>query len=611
MTQTIVLKKLAAFAKTRHTAQHSELENRRRSQRLNPKFMERLKPLQATLKKNHDELVTTLDDGHCFSLSLNYGIQHYFGKRVWWKGVLQHVATSDNQPDSLTKTIVIRGGAPTKKRKTSGELIALAMNAVLSIQGHRKYLPTGIGQDNILNPDGCIEYLDKGVIYSIKSHKQIAGTFSKNKLIDILKSDNFQKTIILVHSGFHTIYLGQMTESIWVIYDPNYKHKNIETMDKQGTLKECVDEAIKVQESTALCLEFASFDPDKKFTLPVWSNMIETDFESLVKGDGFLQVCEYHPMELLAWLDEVDQSPETRDRAVKNFKNIFTRKWGNGNGLEEIVGDNEKILLQMLKMGKESFYYESMRLNILKALAEKNENTNVALVAFIRYRPRDLLAILDFVVTDNASLVAVMDLFNAVNDKNISVWSRVDQFDSLLKGKLLNFLVTKMTGVDYNYFAALPSGGINFMVLLLKALLLKLPVKGVDHGFEAVIQKHPEVLPAIVKLGLTTTYGFAWLKLAFSTRRDFSKQGNWEKLSSATEKTRVMELLVEHIGQMDEKTLNEQLKSLPTNGQGSSAEWMLDRRATRSLSLTAFLQKEILVSLQRFTPVSAVSMKIK
>jgi len=72
-----------------------------------------------------------------------------------------------------------------------------------------------------------------------------------------------------------------------------------------------------------------------------------------------------------------------------------------------------------------------------------------------------------------------------------------------------------------------------------------------------------------------------------------------------------MELLSEHIHQMDEKTLKQQLKNLPNNIGDSTSPWMLERRVTRSLGLVAFLQKEIGTSLQRFTPAPAVSMEIK
>lgn len=622
MTQTIILKKWTAFSKIKKLEYHRELEKKRKRKRFRTELaVEKLKFQQKQLKKDNDHLVKKLKVGHCFSFSLNYGIQHRFGKRLFWKDVLQKNATWDENPELLTQIITLPHASPNTKKETLGDWIDFMMNAVIPMQGEEIFSPANITQYNMLNPrllpslkknerKSYVEYLHNGVIHSIQTYEIVAGTFSKEKLIDILSEHSLRQAIILVNGELHTLYLGWNAGLRWLLYDPNNDHRCIEKMEIHGTLEKCIDEIFHLL-GNALSFQIASFDPNIKFELSAWKKIVETDFDSLVKENGILQMADYTPDKLIIWLEKMDQSSDSRNSAVDQFKHVFTKPWGESNGLRTIINCEKNILTILLKMAKNSVYYETMSNNIAAALKENDnweEEQQIVLVTLISEHPSHLLPMLDFLVKDEKSLISTLDLLTEKNEKSETIWQIIDRNALPYRCEVINFFIKKMTGIDYNFYKNLPqpSEGV-FSERLLSALLLKLPFKNIDHGFEVIIHTMPEILPIIVKFALATSAGFDILMQAFYTRSNYARQNNWEKLSSNAIKTTVMNLLSQHIHQMDEERLNKQFKKLPAHLSQNTSRWILDCRATDSRSLAAFLQQEVAIARLRFKPAPRIA----
>lgn len=608
MPQTILLNRFSVF---------SEMNSEQKTTAIGRKNAE------VKREKRQADIAASLEKGHCFSLSINYVAHHHFGNRRWWKSLLHTIATWDGNQKTLNTPVFLTDASFDNTEingRLLGKLINRAMNYVLPLQSSEKLslIPEHIGQENMLAADAIsvaecqdkksyFEYLHNGKIYSIMQNRKAAGYLPKQLLLDIFSEENLKNCLILIYSDDHAIGLAFITGSTWLIYDPNYDHTNPDAMEKTGTIEQSLDEAIRIL-GNALTFEFASFDANPVLTLSAYEEAMKADFSVLLSHGGLFHCAKYLPNELIACLEEAYHSPETRDRVIERIKNLFTTKWNDSNGLISILRRDERVLLLLLKIGKESVHYDEMRLNLMTALAAQDAKESMVLVYLIKHT-ESLIPVLDFLVTDKASLVFVMNLF-AMNQKDgVPIWSLLNAEES---EQLVNFVLSKMTDNDFDFYGQIPSSENNspFPEILLAFMRFKFANNIGETVFEIVLKKTPEVLPVIAQLVLGIPDGLDLLTDFFYSRLSFSSQDNWQMLSNRpVEKQAIMQSLVQHIHQMDLETLTKNYQKICVK-EGGVSGW-LNRSGQKSSGFSVFLRKEIARELESYKLDSHMTKKRK
>ncbi len=526
MTQSVILDKFKDFAKLKYKLHYDEFEEQKKSA-ADDAAREKIQLQQDELTKYHELLIKIFSSGHCFGFSLAHAAMAKMGKVKWWETLLKKVASWDGKSDSLANEIILPDAETVAGKKvTLEELFERAMYYVAPNQCPKNptppYKPKGMNQSNILSPSGFIsekdptkrnsyfEYLDHGVIRTIQKRKWIAGNFSKKQLIDILDEKQCKDSIIQVYNGDHAIRMGY-DGSNWIVYDPNYDH----TEDKNdpdkpiqfiGTKEECIGEVIRIL-GTALCFEFASEDPNKKYDFPAYEKLTQTDLPSLCAGNGLFQLAAESTNELFSYLEMAEKSFLLRDAILAGCKNSFTKHFiCSGNSLKSIMGNDHRLLPKLLNLGKNSCHYADMHANIIEALLDKGSDGNPPLKYLATYAPENIAPLLDFIVKDNFSLEFMLERFMDSDKDNKNTWSILSDGHKKI---IANFFMKKILGVDENFYDKIPSANtLEFPHLLLKILLLKQSV-----GIKASTNKYtlpvnienitpaalPDILTDIVK----------------------------------------------------------------------------------------------------------------
>jgi len=575
------------------------------------------KKIQVKREKRQIDITASLERGHCFGFSLNYVAHHHFGKRIWWKSLLNAITKWDGTEKALNKPVYLPDVSPESTEvngRMLGKLINRAMNYVLPTQAFENLslLPDSIDQENVLGVDAIsvgegqnkksyFEYLHDGKIYSIKQHKKIAGCLSKKLLLDIFNEESLKNCLILIHSHSHTIGLAFIAESTWLIYDPNYDHAQPDAMEKTGTIEQCIDEGIRilgdgcVPDSASLTIEFASFDSDPILSLSAFEEAKKSDFMALFLRKGFFHCAKVLTSELISYLEEAYHSPETRDRVIETMKDQFACQWSNGNGFWSLLWCDDSVLLQLLKMGKESIHYDDMRRNIMMAIAAYDKKKTMVLANFIKYTD-SVISILDFLVTDKTSLIFVMNLFT-VKQSGDFIWSLLKVEE---KEQLVNLFLSKMTGVDFDFCGKMSSSENTtaFPELLLGFMNFQLDNYTKKTVFEIILNKTPEALSSMVQLVLGLPDGFDRLTEFFCMRSSFSNPDNWYRLSFCPVAQAIMTLFVQHIHQMDLATLTKNHDKICVSECGVYG-W-LNRSGQRISGFSLFLKRELMRELASY-----------
>src|SRR5690606_11244650 len=103
----------------------------------------------------------------------------------------------------------------------------------------------------------------------------------------------------------------------------------------------------------------------------------------------------------------------------------------------------------------------------------KDSNDDTNLTYLINMMPENLLAMLEFCIKDSASFISIMNLFMAVNKENVSAWQRLNDSAPQIRKDIVNFLIKKLTGIDYDFYANVASPDkLSFPELLLQGLMV-------------------------------------------------------------------------------------------------------------------------------------------
>ncbi len=629
MTQDVILKKFIVFSNIQYAKHQAEWEDKKKLTS-NPEELKKISDQQADLKKNHDKLIKALEQGYCFGFSVVDGAMHWDGMLLWWRSLLQTIAVWDEKPESLKKRIVLpseknervpekyKNTSFYKKRRKLEQLTDRAMNYVVLSQcdGGLSFAPKLMHQGNFLKPDGFKseknpaknksyhEYTNHKKIFTIKNRKVITGHFTHKQLCDIFtKKNKLGRSMIFVHGSDHTIRMTQVG-SVFFIYNSNYDHTKVETMQFQGTRKECMAEIVKTL-GNALCFEVVSYHSKNKITLPVYDKMVESNLFSLFEGCGIFSMARYTPDELLVHLKKAEFSPSLRDGIIERCKNFFSYQFRYDlNSLQSMMENNSRILPLVLRLAKSSPYYEEVRLDIARALIGKDNKNNPPLVALIKYAPQNIIALLDFLLKedDKTALLLIFNLLTDTNKKDLPLWSVLNKVPQH-KEKIFNFLLKKMTGIDFDFYAKIPMGSsLSFPELLLKAFTLELNSGIKGQVLQAVLLRIPEVLPVLFEHLLDVPNGCEQFISVLNAKNHDTGPSHWDKLKVwPQQRNQILELFVEHIKKMDEKTLKMFGDKFRINFfcRPSFCQRLRYSFVTESLSLNSIVLKEVDNALER------------
>jgi hypothetical protein len=233
--------------------------------------------------------------GFCFGFALSYAIMNCLGKLALWRAKLVAVYSWDGKPSTLKSNYELPGGKKIALEDIFEELIQAvtfyhADNAVYDFlttddswsKWHYRYahsVPSidfkSLWQSNILGVGAA--YFEvancEGQLEHIQADARIEGQFSLEALIYVLEPKIFKDCICLVSSEKHAVSVVY-NEPFWQVYDANYSHDSVVTLDKLFIGKEEVAKEVISILGNKLTIKLASLKQMPQ--LKEWAKSFET-----------------------------------------------------------------------------------------------------------------------------------------------------------------------------------------------------------------------------------------------------------------------------------------------------------------------------------------------
>jgi len=262
--------------------------------------------LQLTTKPSH-ELLTAIRRGLCRGLSITNGVMRVIGKREWWQNALVEFANWDGHPKSLEETIIIPG-LQSKTPINKKQLFNIIFHFVLQAQiTHYDGLDYGFDIERWLdNTTPNTSFL--GLIDQNNQPKPIMDR-AISPMLDT--SDlNFLLTTNLLGNINNTIYLNSLDHTIevsfdpkthnWHIYNPNFPHESIQTMNFTTNSKEKFIDKIQSSLNEKISVEICNFESKDALneSRQIINNIIQTKKLNLIKNGGLTKILTEIPERL-------------------------------------------------------------------------------------------------------------------------------------------------------------------------------------------------------------------------------------------------------------------------------------------------------------------------
>lgn len=238
--------------------------------------------------------------GFCHGFVTSYSNHKKPENKARWRAKLAAVAHWRGDINGLRKMIVLPGDdrTPVSLQKIFAEVL----NSIVSKQGDKDiapdFFPTGnYDQTEFLKFHDDV--LEENTIKKFVALKSVSGNFNLHEMSELLKEEIFSHDYLSVSNIEHIIGIGK-EENIYWIYNPNFDHRNEETMCKMYPSRENFIEGIQS------CLEnmpvtFLAGSWQAK-GVPCFSNINKLMKENieLIASDGGLALMAYDsPKQLL------------------------------------------------------------------------------------------------------------------------------------------------------------------------------------------------------------------------------------------------------------------------------------------------------------------------
>ncbi len=237
----------------------------------------------------------SLQIGHCVGLSICHGAMAKTHQIEWWESALVQVALWDGEIASLNTMILLPGASNNKAIPLSLILIRV-LNYVKSCQidnSAYSFSKSGITCLNLMSPaTKGFEILEQNKIKSILKSTQFVGYFSKKQLAKLLSGAYIKDRICVIYNTCHAIRIGYSDKDQWVVYDPNYPHRNRnQPLYKQFSKAGAIDEIVRIL-GYSLHIQISHLDRRKVLPNPVheYEKMLKNEMADLLKEFGLQQI---------------------------------------------------------------------------------------------------------------------------------------------------------------------------------------------------------------------------------------------------------------------------------------------------------------------------------
>lgn len=370
-----------------------------------------------------------LGDGHCHGFVICHGAMASIEKLKWWENVLVTLANWDGSEEALANTVILPGSNHADEDKSLDKLFYRALYYIVYHQADLDQYPDfgleELEQDNLLKPnEKHFEILIKNEqpAEAIKKLVRVAGHFARKDVLALLNGEQIKGNICKVETEKHTIRIDY-DGKVWMVYDPNYDHRQLSTIHKIGTKEEIVDELLEVLEpfEEDLVISIATLKNNQPITFPYFNKMIKNRKIDLIKGQGLHLLAKYRP-------DLMHQSLKSLAASINNNNTLPTPF--SDKILEK---DKEKdISLPLLAHPGPSEVTEQQLVEKKRALAfvraigvalqEKGSGQCTGFQALLRHAPDALNFLLQIAEGDEGkSLLAAIS--KALPEKNKNGWS--------------------------------------------------------------------------------------------------------------------------------------------------------------------------------------------
>lgn len=276
--------------------------------------------------------------GYCQGYAICYSAMDSIGKLPWWKAALHAVATWDLNPESLEKEVDLpqQDGRQTLRDVFTKVLDFIVFQQSLRNKQTNNFLLADQTQETIFKEKGELEIVgsDKK-IKKIADKKSVEGTFTKEQISRLLDEKMMSGKMTNISSNNHVVSVFYH-DPHWGIYNPNYSHSSIESMQKYyGTKEELVDEIIRVQ-SNSIKIQICSLDEKMKVTFPDFPppTLSIENLSLLVGNSDFGKLI----------------NKETEGKPEEIIKLLVSKNNKGKMGLGKIAADNSSVIPNMLRI---------------------------------------------------------------------------------------------------------------------------------------------------------------------------------------------------------------------------------------------------------------------
>ncbi len=237
--------------------------------------------------------------GVCFSLSLIRAVMRKkLKKGKYWDHLLVAANNWDGEPESLNDEVQLpetNDGKPVKL----GDIFERLINFVLPNQANEALLPQefhlghDVQRDFLIPKEKQFQVLvqdDKGAkVRNIAKQNRYGGSFTPAQLALLVSNNTLIKDIVIFGNQGHAIE-GSYENGEYVVYNPNYQHKSIDSMVRKFKNKNDFFAEIQRVLGAAINIEVATLDRNASVDITDYEKFVMANSVSVLMNGGWREI---------------------------------------------------------------------------------------------------------------------------------------------------------------------------------------------------------------------------------------------------------------------------------------------------------------------------------
>jgi hypothetical protein len=418
---------------------------------------------QVAIKRHINDLKTYLNsEGKCFALSVAESAYSATGYGEWWREGLTLVNNWKGDEADFQKTISLESFLP-KTHKPLKKSLAPTLESVFErvlntasiehafqTKSVHDFLPEGLTQLNLLSPDTkFFEIVINNKIHNIQSRDVVGGYFPTQTLAAILEAHKelIEGNICVVHSGDHAINVKYVNNK-WVLYDPNYKHNDVNSMTKSfDKAEDCVTEMKAFLRTESIALQLATLKEDKKMAFNFYDGLKPDAIIQLMQEDGLQVIAQRSPNQFKKIIDLAAKNTEVAKALAEGL--VRANKYG-WSGLLVVCRYAPLELENLIQLATEN---KIIAAAIAKAIPIANDHKWTALHMMISKASNALKPLLQLAEKNKKVGNAIRKTLDLGNEKNSTPRQMINK-DFAKRALFMNFELKQTAFSDKGFYQA-------------------------------------------------------------------------------------------------------------------------------------------------------------